>query len=294
MTARNKIAFPFRLLVLLAVICLTQGCSAIRISYKNADTLSHWWIDRYLDLSHEQDTLVQERLARLHAWHRQTQLPAYVSVARQAQRLIAGQPKVAESLAVTTQVIHAAQVMAEHAVPDIADLLLTINPDQIKRMAARLKDKDADFAKDVQLADGETGQRKAQLRRVLERTEEWFGSFSSDQKFALQAIIAKQAIGTQFWYDERMRRQREWLELVRLVQRDKPPRERVVELLADYIARFDMPSNPARLAQAQALRHESAELFTAIHAMATPAQRAHAQHKLGDLISDLGALSREE
>ncbi|MCX7170943.1 MAG: hypothetical protein NTY41_11830, partial [Proteobacteria bacterium] len=112
-------------------------------------------------------------------------------------------------------------------------------------------------------------------------------------KAALRQSIAGLPIGTQFWYDERLRRQREWLELVRLVQRERPPRERIMSLLRDYAAQFDLPNEPARQLQAQALRRNSAELFLARRAMATPEQRAHVQHKLEDLIEDFTVLSRE-
>lgn len=285
-------SFTRLLLVSLATLFL-QGCSAVRLGYNNADSLARWWIDQYVDLSPEQDALARERLVRFHAWHRKSQLPDYVVLARQTQQLLAGQPTADEVLALLEGVIRRGRTLAEQATPDIADFLLTLNPAQIERMAAQFAEKNADFAKDIQLAEGETGQRQAQLRRVLERTEYWFGDFSDEQKAALRQVIAGLPIGTQFWYDERLRRQREWLELVRLVQRERPPRERIMQLLREYAAQFDLPNESARLLQAQALRRNSAELFLAILGVATPAQKAHAQHKLEDLIEDFTLLSRE-
>jgi len=90
-----------------------------------------------------------------------------------------------------------------------------------------------------------------------------------------------------------LRRQRDWLSLARQVQRERPPREQAIRLLRDYAARFDLPVDPARLVQAQALRRASAELSVAVLAMTTPAQRTHAQHKLGDLMRDFTELSQE-
>ena len=89
------------------------------------------------------------------------------------------------------------------------------------------------------------------------------------------------------------RRQREWLDLVRQVQRERPPRERVIAMLRNYAARFEMPSDPVRLAQAQAQRRATAELTAAMLAMSTPAQRAHARQRLEELIDDFGELARE-
>ena len=280
----------FALLLVAALLLL--GCSGVRLGYDNADSLARWWIDQYLDLGPEQDALARERLARFHAWHRTSQLPDYVALLRQGHKFVAGQPTVADALALGDGIIRRGRMLAEQATPDIADFLPTVSPEQIERMAGRLAEKNADHAKEVRLADGESGQRKARYKRVLERAEYWFDDFSDEQKAALRQMIDGQSAGSRFWYDERLRRQREWLELVRLVQRERPPRERIIQWLRDYAARFDMPAEPARLAQAQALRRASAELAVAILAMTTPTQRANAQHKLDELIRDFTDLSQ--
>ncbi|MFA6443644.1 MAG: DUF6279 family lipoprotein [Sterolibacterium sp.] len=266
----------------------------MRLSYDNADSLVRWWIDQYVELSPEQDELVRERLTRFHAWHRQTQLSEYIRLVRQGQEFVAGQPTPGDALTLADGIIHAGMTLAEQAAPDIADLLLTATPDQIARAASRFKRNDAAYAREVRLADGEGGQHDAQFKRQLERAEYWFGEFSDDQRLALRKLVAGQPPATRFWYDERLRRQRDWLALMRLVQRQHPPRERIVQLLREYAAHFDLPNDPARLTQARALRRNSATLLVAIHAMTTPGQRAHARHKLGDLINDFTALSRGE
>ncbi len=281
------------LLVLFAVAFLMQGCSAVRFGYGNADSLSRWWIDQYVDMGPEQDALVRERLARLHLWHRKTQLPDYVALARLGQQFVAGKPMAADTLALGNDIIRRVRTLAEQATPDVADLLLTLAPEQIERMAKRFDDKNADYARDHQLADGAAGQRKARSKRMVERAEYWLGDLNGEQKASLRKMIDAQATGSQFWFEERLRRQRDWLALVRQVQRERPARERVIAMLHNYTAKFDLPEDPARLGQAQALRRASAELTAAIVAMATPEQRSHARHKLGDLITDFSELARE-
>jgi hypothetical protein len=285
--------FIRRLFLALLAGLLLQGCSAVRLGYGNADSLARWWIDSYVDLSPEQDALTRERLSRLYSWHRKTQLPDYVAVLRQGKKFVAGKPTAAEALALGDDLIRRGRTLAEQATPDIADLLLTLSPAQIERMAARQAEKNADYARDARLADGEAGQRKARFKRLLERAEYWFGDFNDAQEDALRQLIDGQSAGSQFWYEERLRRQRDWLDLVRQAQRDRPPREKLVQQLRDYAARFDLPTDPARLARATALRRASAELTVAIHALTTAAQRAHAQQKMDDLIHDMSELSQE-
>jgi hypothetical protein len=158
----------------------------------------------------------------------------------------------------------------------------------------QLAKKNADFAKEADLAASEGAQRKARYQRTLERAEDWFGDFSSEQRTALRRMIDIQPAGSQFWFDERLRRQRDWLDLVRQVQRERLPRDRIVELLRDFIARFDLPGDSERRGQALALRQASAELVVAIHAMTSPEQRARVRLKLDDLIHELTEMSRPE
>ncbi len=282
-----------RLLPLLAAILLLQACSAVRLGYGNADSLARWWMDQYLDFTPEQESLVRERLSRLHAWHRQTQLADYATLLTEARGLVDAKPGAPEMLALTASVIRRVRSLADKATPDVADLLASLTPQQIDRMAARLAEKNADYAKAARLADGEAGQRKARLKRLMERAEYWFGDFSAEQEAAIQRLVDAQPSGSQFWYDERLRRQREWLDLARKVQRERPSRIEVIALLRDYAENFDMPADPARRTVAIAMRRSGAELAAAIHGLTTKAQREHARHKFDDLIREMTELAQE-
>lgn len=277
-----------RFIVLLATLLLLWGCSAVRLGYGNADTLARWMIDDYVDLSPEQDLLVRERLAKFHGWHRKTQLPGYVATLGDFQQFVAGKPNADDALVLLDRVQARGKTFYGQATADVADFVRTLTPSQIDRMAERFAKKNTEFAKTMKLAESESEQRKAYLKRTLERSEYWFGSFSSEQEKALQGLVAGQVGGLSFWYDDRLRRQREWLELVRKVAHERLSLEQTIDLLGNYEKRFFLESD-----KAQALRRKAAEFTVAIHAMTTPEQRAHAQHKLGDLIKDLAELSRE-
>lgn len=285
--------FVARLIFALVAGLLLHGCSAVRLGYGNADSLARWWVDQYLDMAPEQDALARDRLSQLHAWHRKTQLPDYVELLRQGQTFLAAPGTADDVLIIADGVIRRSRTLAEKATPDIADYLTTVTAEQIDHMAARFSDKNADHAREIQLADGESGQRKARYKRWLKRAEYWFDDLSGEQRAELRRLIDGSPIGSQFWFDERVRRQREWLDLARQVQRERLPREKIIQLLRDYTARFDRPADPVRRAQAQALRRTEAELAVAIVALTTPAQRAHARHRLDELIRDFTELSQE-
>jgi hypothetical protein len=208
--------------------------------------------------------------------------------------LRASQPKVGDALALGDELTRRVRVLAEQATPDVADLVATLTPAQIDRMAARHAEKNAELAEEMRLAEDKAAQHKARYKRLLERAEYWLGDFSDEQENALRRMVEAQDPGGQFWYDERLRRQRELLDLMRQVQRDRPPRERIIALLRDYTARFDLPPIRRGGRRRRPCAVASAELTVAILAMATPAQRAHAGQKFDDLIHDFTELSKAE
>jgi HAMP domain-containing protein len=227
-------------------------------------------------------------------WHRKTQLQDYalllLTPGTAWRRPANG---TADGLELTEAIIRRVRRLADQAIPDAADLLATLTPAQIERMSNRMAEKNLSYAKEARLAEGEAGQRKARFKRLLERAEYWYGAFSDGQEAAIRQLIDTRPSGAQFWYDERLRRQNELLDLARKVQAEKPSRERVMALLRDYADRFDMPSDPSRRATALALRKESSELAAAIQALTTPAQREHARSKFDDLIREIGELAQE-
>ena len=187
------------LILALFAALLLPACSAVRLGYGNADSLTRWWIDQYLDLSPEQDALTRERLARLTAWHRKTQLPDYVTLLRQGKAFAASQPKVGDALALGDELTRRVRVLAEQATPDVADLVATLTPAQIDRIAARHAEKNAELAKEMRLAEDKAAQHKARYKRLLERAEYWLGDFSDEQENALRRMVEARDPGGRFW-----------------------------------------------------------------------------------------------
>ena len=64
------------LLAALAAL-LAAACSSVtRVAYDNAPFAAAWMVDDWFDLHDGQRDWVKERLARLHGWHRASEMPA--------------------------------------------------------------------------------------------------------------------------------------------------------------------------------------------------------------------------
>jgi len=77
--------------LLLALLALAlPGCSAVKLGYNNAPEITYWWLDSYLDFGDSQPAKVRGDLIAMQAWHRQTELPAWVSTLETMQGLAPG------------------------------------------------------------------------------------------------------------------------------------------------------------------------------------------------------------
>jgi hypothetical protein len=86
-------AFTLFLVVLLAVLA---GCSTIRFTYNQGDTLLYWWLNSYADLEGSQADVTKRDIHNLFQWHRQTQLRDYATLLGGFQRQLAGNPTQAD------------------------------------------------------------------------------------------------------------------------------------------------------------------------------------------------------
>jgi len=62
------------------MLCLVSGCSATQFIYNRVDIVIRWYLDDYVSLSRDQQAQFDERLDDLLSWHRQEELPSYVTL----------------------------------------------------------------------------------------------------------------------------------------------------------------------------------------------------------------------
>ena len=81
MTMSNAMKVPvsnrWKAWIIVVLLPLLGGCSAVRLSYSQGPLLAYWWLDSQMDFTAEQAPQVRSALADWFAWHRSTQLPDY-------------------------------------------------------------------------------------------------------------------------------------------------------------------------------------------------------------------------
>ncbi len=278
-------------LAVVAAIAVS-ACGMIKTGYRNGDTVGLFMMSRYFDLTSEQKEFVKPKLRALLAWHKTTQLPDYTALATELQRMAAQPISDDEVTTLAEQMRRRAYATVDHAMPDMADIALRLTPDNIKALQDKFADDDADFRKDYLKGDLEKRQ-EARYKKTLERVEEWYGSFSKEQRIAIRQFSDARPLDNAILLSERQRRESDIIDLLKRVEREKPSREAVVAMLRGVAERFDQSPDPVKRAFVDSLHRATDGMNSRIHNLATPQQRARAVAKLQEWIDDFRELSAE-
>ena len=278
-----------RLAAIAAFAVSLASCAAMKIGYNNADTLALLQLDSYLDLTDEQEQTVKERVNALLAWHRTTQLRDYVAFIDKMRAKLGGRVTAADVMEFNQQLNARMMTAADKAAPDIAHLALSLSPEQIDRAAKKIANDATKARREFVRLEKDSGAERA--KKYGERAESWFGKLTDEQKEIIRKSLANRPTDATWWIDERERRQREFLTLLRKIQADRPTEEVAARWLRTYFTQLNVAPEAERRARAESYRRGSAELIAQLINHATPEQRAALDKKLNDYAQDFRSLA---
>ncbi|WP_136417906.1 DUF6279 family lipoprotein [Herbaspirillum sp. ST 5-3] len=276
---------------LFLLACLLAGCSALRLGYANGDTFLYWWMNGYIDFTDEQKPWVKARIDNLFAWHRKTQLASYAQLlAREQQRL---QTRVTPADVQTdyAELKKQAMLVLDKALPDLTDLALSLQPQQIAHLEKKFASNNDSYRKDYLRGDVEDRQQ-FRFKKVMKQAEYWFGDFSAQQEAQIRAASNARPLDNDLWMAERLQRQQELIRILRKIQTEHPSREVVFGLLRGYIERsFEHFLYAEHKAFFDASRDGTVQMVALIVNIATPAQKTFAIKRAQKWIEDCRSLA---
>ena len=278
---------PGSAIVLLLAFALS-ACSAVRVSYNNADTVLRYMAWEYFDLDGAQYEDVKARLVRLHEWHRATELPLYAEIAREARRRAAdsvNEKDVAWGLAaLRTRYRFAAARAAEDAAP----LLATLSPEQLIHLEKKIARRNEKFAGE-NLPEDERSRVRVQAKKMIERFEDFTGSLSDEQQMRIGRFIRNHQRFTRLRFEDRQRWQREALALIRSHRdpRELGPRLAVLFTQPESYRDQEFPRVAARW------EADFAGLIVDLTRTFTPEQRARSLRRMDAYAEDFSILAGE-
>jgi hypothetical protein len=263
------------LTTLLLACVMLGGCSAIRTVYNQAETVAAWRADDYFDLTDEQKRTFRGSFARVHAWHRATQLRAYAGLLEAVDKRLARGPALQDVGWVVDGMKAQSRRLVEHAYRDAAVFLATLTDAQVVNARRRFERDNRSWAKDHGVGTPAAEQKRLRAKNDLDTIEHWSGPLDSEQRARFTALSEAQPLDASLRHQDRLRRQREFIAL--LAHRREPGfAERLRDWLLDWNA-----SRPADVeARIEEYEQARARMLLAVYAELRPDQQRKVQERV--------------
>lgn len=261
------------------------GCSLTTIAYNNAVPLASWYVDDYVELNDEQRDLFQDRLGKLIAWHRASELPEYSRVLDEAAKRINGPVSHEEILRFYDQSRRLAQRTGEQALGDITDLMLMLDAEQIRRIEQKLARDNEKFERE-RLRMSKEKRTQQRIERQIKGYESWLGSVTDEQRRHLEQAAASAPLSDELRLADRRRLQGEFIALLRA----KPAKAVFKERLRILMLSPEVGRSPEYRDEVQRWRRDNPVMIAWMLDRASSQQRAHLQRKLRGYSTDIAAL----
>ena len=266
-----------------------SGCSALRLGYANGPQLAWWWIDGYFDFSREQAPQVKQALDKWFDWHRNSQLPEYVTLLTSARQQLLAPATPAIVCRWQDRVREQLEPALARAVGDFADIVPGLGDSQFKHLEQKYTKLIDEMRANFLQADAAERQRES-LKRALERAERVYGKLDDAQLRVISAGVAASPFNPELWLLERQRRQRDTQQVLRRLVAERSDRDQRIAALRALVQRTERSPNPEYRAYQIKLSDYNCALAAQIHNATTPAQRQKARDNVKGWEDDLKSL----
>ena len=277
--------------VLLAVFAtLLVSCTFTKFAYNQADTLAAWQADDYFDLDSAQKQDFQKRFDRLFVWHRQEQLPDYAQFMRTARTRMEDGTSREDVMWFIDGIRSRVRTAARQAAPDAATMLATLTPTQIENLQRKFEKDNRKYVKERKIGGTAEERYEAESKRIIKQVEDWLSPLTNEQEQRVKALAREIPQIEQIRYTERLRRQKELLEI--LAHRGED-RQRFTARVTDWMVNWDRNRSADFQKQLDASWQKRADLLVAVDRMLTPEQRTASLQRIQGYANDFTQLASQ-
>ena len=288
-----KSSVPKRLggiILVLTLALVLSACSALKLGYGALPDLAYWWLDGYLGLSDGQRVEVRGELARLHAWHRQQELPLLADLLGRIEQLAPGEITPQQACDVVTDVRTRLAALGDRIEPAATNVAVSHTARQLRHLERKFRDNNETFRKEMVDPPPPERQEK-RYERVLERAESIYGRLDDAQRAGLRQALAQSAYDPARILADRERRQQDLLRTLQRVSTATLDPAQVRAQLHGWRERAEHAPDAAYRAWQEGLVQEGCRIFAGLHQGTTPAQRDQAVRRLRAYQRDLRELA---
>jgi len=275
--------------VLLGALLLQAGCSALRLGYSQGPSLAYWWVDSYLDLDDEQARHVRAATDDWFRWHRAAELPGYVKLLQRAQADALVDMTPAQACRWADEIAARLRTAYQAAVPAMAEAARTLTTQQLRHLERRHAKNNEEYRSDY-LQESPEERLEAQVERVVERAESFYGRLDSQQRQRVARWMADSPFDADLWFAERRRRQLEIVHALQRVSTERLPTSEAQATLGPLVEHMFRSPRDSYRAYQQRLAEYNCAFAAELHNLTTPEQRRHAANKFKGWEDDLRAV----
>ncbi|CAK3621558.1 DNA polymerase III subunit alpha [Vibrio crassostreae] len=166
--------------LMLLVYFLFAGCGT-KFAYNNISWFAVSYIEDFVSLSNSQESELEARLDSLQAWHKETQLPLYISQLEAIQSITRPDMNSAFIVDQSEQIKNHIRAIVNKFAPDVYALSMQLSPKQDSEFLKNFREKQQDYYEE-RLSLNDEDSRERYRNRIEERLERWLGSVSKQQK----------------------------------------------------------------------------------------------------------------
>ena len=282
-----------RTLVRLAVpgLCAAflSGCNMLSVGYGHIDTYASWQAGEYFDLDPTQKQEFKARFDRLHEWHRTEQLPDYAKFLASSGSRIRNGVTSEDGEWIAKGIETRYRSLVTRGAEDAAAILMTITPAQMESLQRRWNKDNARYAREHKVNGTPAEQRQARTERELKRIKEWVGEITAEQEKKVAALAADLPLAPKLRYEDRLRRQREFVEL--MASRGTDQRQ-FAERLRRFLASWEEGRSPEFARFSAEWRRRQVEFYVEASRLLTPQQRTVLVSRVERYASDFTQLAQ--
>lgn len=186
-------------LVTLMCCLLLVGCGT-KFVYNNMDWLLIEYLEDYVDLNSDQESLIEQRVALLSEWHRSEEIPNYVEHLDELMTLDLKNLTAAQLNAQEEKLRAHTDRIVKRVAPDLAQLIHKLSDEQVDELMDNIRVRHSKYkAKYSQLNEEEV--RQVYAERIAESMENWLGRLTKDQERLVEKWSNDLQITTSDWSD---------------------------------------------------------------------------------------------
>lgn len=275
-------------LAVLAAAALAGCANVLRLAYNNVDYALRLMAHEYFDLRAEQADLFEVQVARLHEWHRREELPTYARLFQGAAERVSRGLERDDVVWAMVEVRGRYRVLVAQAADESAPVLATLKPDNFAAIEKKFAEINTKFAREYLTGD-QAKRDRARTKWLEERFELFMGDLTDAQRELISEFVRSQPRMSQMRFDDRKRRQQEF---VQLIEQYRGSAE-LSEQLRSFLVNWERGRGPEHAEFTRAWEDRLVTLIVALDRTLTAEQRRHVVARFESYAEDCRILARQ-